>query len=137
MNYRHQRYDDDWEPVEQIIMFDQTPCNYGGHRTWFLCPHCWRRVAVLYGAGKYFWCRHCYCLVCGSQQEDKVHRMMRKTRKIRERLGASDDLTESIRLKPKNIHWKIFERLRKKADYANDLSYLIMGQRLDIDFDDL
>lgn len=42
-----------------------TPCNYGGHRYWFICPivkggrHCGRRVGVLYSIGKYFGCRHC------------------------------------------------------------------------------
>jgi len=52
-----------------------------------------------------------------------------KTRKIR-RLGASDDITEPIWFKPKNMQQKTFDRLRKEADHANNLSWLIMGQRL-------
>ena len=38
-----------------------TPCNFGGVRYWFGCPHCGRRVAVLYLApgDVYFRCRHC------------------------------------------------------------------------------
>jgi hypothetical protein len=55
---------------------------------------------------------------------------MRKARKIRERLGASNDLMEPILFKPKNMHQKTFDRLRKEEKHANDLSWVIMGQRL-------
>jgi hypothetical protein len=134
LNYRHRPKGGDWEEVEQTILFDRTPCNYGGQRKWFLCPRCWTRVAVLYGAGKYFFCRHCYDLAYGSQQESRADRLMRKARKIRHRLGASDDLFEPIWLKPKNMHWKTFDRLRKEAVHANNLSWLLMGKRLGIRF---
>ena len=53
-----------------------TPCYYGGHRYWFLCPlvvngkACNRRVGVLYlGDGKYFGCRHCFNLTYECQKE--------------------------------------------------------------------
>lgn len=132
LNYRHRPTGGEWEPVEQAISFDRTPCNYGGHRTWFLCPRCWKRVAVLYGAGKHFFCRHCYDLAYGSQQESESYRLMRKARKIRERLGASLNLSESILFKPKNMHQKTFDRLRREADRADNLSWIIIGQRLGI-----
>ena len=135
LNYRHRPKGGDWEEVEQTIFFDRTLCNYGGYRTWFLCPRCRKRVVVLYGAGKYFYCRHCYNLTYGSQQEGKADRLMRKARKIRQLLGASDNLFEPIWLKPKNMHWKTFDRLRKEAVNANNLSWLIMGQQLGIRFD--
>ena len=41
LNYRHRLREGEWESVEQNILFDRTSCNYGGFRTWFLCPHCW------------------------------------------------------------------------------------------------
>jgi hypothetical protein len=113
-------------------LFDRTSCNYGGQRTWFLCPRCWQRVAVLYGAGKYFWCRHCYDLTYSSQQESRQDRLMRKARKIRARLGASNDFTKPILFKPKNMHQKTFDRLRREADHASHLSLIIMAQRLGI-----
>ena len=69
LNYRYRINGGEWQPVEQSIIFDRTPCNYGGHRTWFRCPRCGKRVALLYGAGKLFLCRHCYDLAYGSQQE--------------------------------------------------------------------
>ena len=132
LNYRHRPHGGDWENVEQAISFDRTSCNYGGYRTWFLCPRCWKRVAILYGAGKYFLCRHCYNFTYSSQQESRSDRLMRKARKIRARLGASNNLMESILFKPKNMHQKTFDRLRREADHANNLSWIIMGQRLGI-----
>jgi len=130
LNYRHRPHGGEWEDVEQDISFDRTQCNYGGYRTWFLCPRCWKRVALLYGAGKYFRCRHCCNLTYASQQESQPDRLMRKARKIRERLGASENLSESILFKPKNMHQKTFDRLRREAEHANNLSWITMGQRL-------
>ncbi|MBU4186121.1 MAG: hypothetical protein KKI12_02950 [Proteobacteria bacterium] len=88
LNYRHRPNGGEWEPIEQTISFDRTPCNYGGLRTWFQCPRCWKRVALLYGAGKYFFCRHCYNLTYGSQQESMPDRLMRKAMKIRATVGS-------------------------------------------------
>ena len=127
--YRYRPHGGEWEPVEQAISFDRTPCNYGGFRTWFLCPHCRRRVALIYGAGKYFLCRHCYNLTYASQQEDEATRLIRKARKIRERLGASNDLMEPILLKPKNMHWATFHRLRREAEQAGNLGRIVAVQR--------
>jgi len=49
--------------VPYPVRLDWTACNFGGERTWFLCPTmgCGRRVAILYG-GEIFACRHCYQL---------------------------------------------------------------------------
>jgi len=134
LNYQHRPHGGDWEPVKQIISFDRTPCNYGGHRTWFLCPRCWQRVALLYGAGKYFFCRHCYDLTYGSQQETRQDRFMRKARKIKRRLGMGDDLLQPVLFKPKSMHQKTFDRLRKEAKHAANLGWIIAGQRFGIDF---
>ena len=51
--YKHRnRQNQEWEEVKQTIYFDETPCNYGGTRKWFLCPNCLKRVAVIAGLGK-------------------------------------------------------------------------------------
>lgn len=134
LNYRHRPHGGEWEDVEQTISFDRTPCNYGGYRTWFLCPRCWKRVAVLYGAGKYFLCRHCYGLTYKSQQENKADRLMRKARKIREKMGGGPSLIPPFPNKPTNMHWKTYCRLREKAELANNLSCLIMAKRFGIHF---
>jgi hypothetical protein len=126
--YSNRQSGGEWEQIKDEIFFCWTPCNYGGNRQWFLCPGCNRRVAVVYG-GKYFRCRHCHNLTYASQQESKSDRLMRKARKIRARLGASNDLTESILFKPQNMHQKTFDRLRREAEDASNLAWRIMLQR--------
>ena len=129
--YRYRAHGGEWEPVEQTISFDRTPCNYGGFRTWFLCPHCWRRVALIYGAGEYFLCRHCYNLTYASQQESREDRLMRKARKISRRLGMGDDLMKLILFKPKNMHQKTFDRLREEVEQAENLGWIVAGFKFD------
>ncbi len=85
-------------------------------------------MAVLYG-GKYFWCRHCYGLAYSSQREGIPDRMMRKARKIRERLKASDNLTMPIWRRPKGMHQKTFDRLRMEAEVANALAWDIIDRK--------
>lgn len=113
------KYGDDPSPIEQTIMFEWTPCNYGGKRLWFCCPRCCRRVLVVYGAGREFFCRHCYGLNYGSQHERSSDRLQRKARRVRERIGASNNLFEPIDQKPKWMHWKTFERLYELEAQAN------------------
>jgi hypothetical protein len=132
LNYRYRYRDGEWQAVEQDIHFNRTPCNYGGHRWWFLCPRCSRRVAVLYGAGKYFLCRHCYGLTYSSQQESRPDRLMRKSRNIRKQLGGGNNLLDPFPFKPKNMHWKTYYRLRDEAVRANFGSLLIWGKQLGI-----
>lgn len=133
LNYRHRSYDRDWEPVVQSVSFDHTSCNYGGYREWFLCPRCLKRVAILYGAGKYFFCRHCYDLSYSSQQEGPIDRIGRKARKARAKIGASTDLFAPVRCSiPKGMHQKTFKRLKKTADDATKHFWLVMGQWLEI-----
>jgi hypothetical protein len=112
--YRHRRgMGGEWEGVKETVPLEWTPCNLGGERPWFICPGagCGRRVAVLYGPGKYFLCRHCYDLRYESQREDKMHHALRRAQKIRKRLGGSTSMTEPFPEKPKGMHWRTYERL--------------------------
>lgn len=129
--YRHRINGGEWEDVEQHISFDKTPCNYGGYRTWFLCPRCLNRVAILYGAGKYFLCRHCYDLTYSSQQEAWEDRMLRKSRNIKERLGVKDPIGRII-FKPKGMHQKTFDRLRFQAERCEYIGWINVGRKLGI-----
>jgi hypothetical protein len=124
----------EWEAVAQKICFDKTPCNYGGSRSWFLCPDCSKRVAVLYGAGKDFLCRHCYKLTYSSQQECREYRLLRKARNIRCRLGGSNNKFMSFPWKPKNMHWKTYWRLRTEAVHTYSLSLSMAAKHLGLDF---
>ena len=103
----------EWEDVTEPVPLEWTPCNFGGERPWFLCPGagCGRRVAVLYGPGRYFLCRHCYDLRYESQREDKTHRALRRAQRIRERLGGSANMTEPFPERPKGMHHDTYDRL--------------------------
>ena len=103
----------EWEDVWEPVSLDWTACNFGGERPWFICPGagCGRRVAVLYGPGKYFLCRHCYDLVYESQRENVMNRALRRAQAIRERLGGSANMTKPFPEKPKGMHWSTYERL--------------------------
>jgi hypothetical protein len=103
----------EWEDVHEPISLDWTACNFGGERPWFVCPGtgCGRRVAILYGPGKYFLCRRCYDLVYESQRENRMNRAVRRAQTIRERLGGTANLTKPFPEKPTGMHWKTYERL--------------------------
>jgi len=121
--YRHRPYGHEWEDVEESVYFDRTPCHYGGERRWFICPiaGCGRRVGVLYGAGKYFACRHCYDLGYESQREDRYGRAIRRQHKIIERLGG--DISDYFYPdKPKGMHWKTYDRLIAEAQYYEQMT---------------
>ncbi len=112
--YRHRTgMGGEWEDAKQTVPLEWTACNFGGERLWFICPRvgCGRRVAVLYGPGRYFQCRYCYDLRYESQREDKTHRALRRAQKIRERLGGSANMTEPFAEKPKGMHHDTYIRM--------------------------
>jgi hypothetical protein len=121
LNYNWLGKDDEWEVVTESVILSRTSCHYGGKRHWFICPGirngvpCQRRVAKLYGAGKYFLCRHCYDLAYQSQRESKPDRSLRKGQNIRVLLGGTGDISKLFPLKPKGMHWSTYARLRRKA----------------------
>jgi hypothetical protein len=99
------------EAIEQGVHLASTPCRFGGKRTWFTCPQCARRVAVLYCPGKYFACRTCCELGYPSQKEDVGDRAMRQADKIRKRLGWPAGFAHGLGSKPKGMHWRTYHRL--------------------------
>lgn len=114
--------------VAQDIELERTVCNYGGTRTWFLCPRCGRRVAKLYG-GSSFYCRHCHGLRYRSQAESGSDRLLRKARKIRARLGAGPSFYDSID-KPKWMRWPTFERLMAESTSYENAGLIALYSRL-------
>ena len=121
LSYRHRRgLGAEWEDVREPVSLEWTPCNFGGKRPWFVCPgdRCGRRVAILYGPGKYFLCRHCSDLRYESQREDKKDRALRRAQKIRQRLGGSANMMEPFPDRPKEMHHDTYMRLRSEHDEA-------------------
>ncbi len=123
----------DWEDVRETVALEWTACDFGGERPWFVCPgaDCGRRVAVLYGPGRYFLCRQCYDLSYESQREGKANRALRRAQKIRERLGGSANMMEPFPEKPKGMHWKTYNRLFWEHHEAEMEHLAGMRERLD------
>jgi hypothetical protein len=123
----------EWEDVQERVSFDWTACNFGGERPWLMCPGtgCGRRVAILYGPGKYFLCRHCYDLVYESQRENEMHRALRRAQTIRERLRGSANMTKPFPDKPKGMHHETYWRLREEQDEAEIAQLAGMREWLD------
>ena len=107
--------------ITQRIPIVWTLCTLGGRRPWFRCEsyangrYCGRRVAILYSGGEQFACRHCYRLVYTSQNETPYLRSIRRTRKIRMRLGAGFSFAEGFPDKPPRMHWRTYLRMRLAA----------------------
>lgn len=135
LTYRHQYDGKEWESLEYPIFLERTPCNYGGTRTWFLCPgqRCGRRVAALY-SGKYFLCRHCRQLAYESQHESPGDRADSRAWKIRERCGGWGCLLDPL-FRRKGMHHRTFERLARdyeQACSASDFAFCTkMGMSMD------
>jgi hypothetical protein len=126
--YRARSWRDiEWKSVHQRVPINWTACHFGGRRPWFVCPgfsddqYCGRRVALLYGTGELFACRHCYGLTYASQREALHLRGLGKAQKIRMRLGGSPE-SEEVPDKPKGMHWRTYDRLCRLHDAAEERS---------------
>ncbi len=128
--YRQRVRGGDWQDIEETVPLVYTDCIYGGRRAWFQCPSCCRRAAKLYSQVPYFICRVCCDLPYQSQGESVSDRAMRKTRRIRRKLDASMSLMEPIWTKPKGMHWKTFERLKREAENAEHVSLYEIAKHL-------
>ena len=61
----------DKKPVVYEHKIELFPCNYGGHRFYFRCRHCGRRVTALYLSGGYYACRYCHELTYEARQRHR------------------------------------------------------------------
>jgi hypothetical protein len=106
-----------WEPLSYAVRLDWTTCGFGGRRVWWRCPvvGCGRRVAVLHG-GRVFACRQCNCLAYRSQRETDEDRATRRANTIRQRLGWEPGFLNGTGGKPKGMHWRTFERLKREHE---------------------
>lgn len=135
LDYKSRASGEDWQHVEEKILFDRTPCNYGGERLWFLCPHCGRRVAVLYGVGVHFLCRECYSLPYASQMKGEIDRLIDKKHGLGRRI-FENYIDGYGWQKKKGMHQKTFDRLHLKYQWlgiqVNEGVIKRCGQALDL-----
>ncbi len=113
---RGQRWGD---AVAGDVEMDWTPLpSGGGKRPWFLCPTCGRRCAVIYSLGSRIICRKCGRLSYESQNEPRYFGALRKALKIRGRLGGSADMTEPFPGRPRYMHRRTYQYLRRQYEAA-------------------
>jgi hypothetical protein len=134
LTYRHRSGPgEEWQDVQQPVSLSWTACNFGGERPWFVCPGaaCGRKVAILYGPGRYFLCRHCCDLTYESQRENEMHRALRRAQTIRERLGGSANMRKPFPERPKGMHHETYWRLREEHNEAEMAQLVAMREWLD------
>ena len=114
----------DGQDIQERISIDRTPVNLGGHRSWFLCPGCDKRIGSLYLA-KHFRCRHCHDLRYASQRKTSRFRAISRIQRIRFKMGKSADLTKRRPRRPRYMHRRTYKRLLD-AETAAWRSYALM-----------
>ena len=120
--FRSRSWQDEYgATLTQRVPIVWTPCTLGGRRPWFRCEvytkrkYCGSRAAILYSAGELFACRRCHQLAYASQNETPYLRAIRRTRKIRMRLGAGFSFAEPFPEKPPGMHRRTYLRMRLAA----------------------
>lgn len=105
-----------------------------GERPYFCCPRCGKHCLKLYLNSQYFTCRSCANLSYECQREKPEDRAMRRSRKIRRRIGASMSMADSILPwdKPKRMRWDTFYQLRNEAENLEHKGWQAIAQRLKI-----
>jgi hypothetical protein len=133
LDYRIKSGGEDWQPVRQRVPIRWTSCRFGGERPWFVCDvfangvHCGRQVAKLYGAGRLFACRHCYCLGYAVQRGGPMDRAHLHLGRLHRKLGADYDGPDNPPPpKPKWMRWGTYSRIARQIEVGQE--------RLDVAF---
>ena len=110
-------YSLDGKEIQEWVTISKTAVHLGGHRSWFQCPSCDRRVAALYFA-KRFRCRHCHSLRYRSQRETARFRAISRIQKVRKKLGGTGNLMKPLPNRPRYMHVGTYQRLLREEDEA-------------------
>jgi len=131
LSYRVRRPGEEWRDISLNISLTHTPCNFGGERVWFCCPCCGNRAQKFYMHPAHFRCRKCCDLPYASQQETPFDRRLRKSRKLRSKLDDDGGVGDLILWKPKGMHWRTFEKLRKQIEAEEEVAeaWMMMATR--------
>jgi hypothetical protein len=115
------------------VRTDRSSCHFGGARSWFLCPRCTRRCAILYGLSRrdgYFGCRRCLRLGYSSEAESLIDRLWRKQRKLESKLNwIEGDVPD----RPKGMRNRTFENILNRinaVEEAKDADFFEKIERL-------
>jgi hypothetical protein len=102
--------------ASQRIWLRWSRCHLGGQRPWFVCNGCNAKVGKLYNGGDLLSCRKCLGLRYASQRRGAKSRRYLQALKLRLRLNGIANLREPFPDRPKRMHQRTFDRLRRKAE---------------------
>lgn len=100
------------------VIIVKTPCNFGGSRSWLVCPECSRRAAILYCGDKRLTCRACRRPTYPIQTVAPMGRALARAQKLRTKLGGSVDLDMPFPERPKGMHSFTYTKLAIRAMLA-------------------
>ena len=101
--------------TDQILQTEQMSWRFGGHRFYFLCE-CGRRVEKLHAFGDRPWrCRHCYNLTYATRQAVPPSHL-HGAKDPRAARRGSPSMLDVFPPKPKGMHQRRYERLRRRHD---------------------
>jgi hypothetical protein len=96
--------------VRETVPLTFTACHFGGDRPWFLCPHCRRRCAILWGRER-FLCRTCQGVAYASQNESASSRAIRRVHEIRAKLRVDASVPVSSIVWPRYMRFDQYRSL--------------------------
>ena len=102
------------------VWLSWTRPNYGGSRPWFLCPHCGRRVQILYYQRDSFACRTCSDLAYQSTRLSAVRRAERKIGQLKVKLLKSEGMARGLYA---GTRARIEERISDLEDSLSQLQF--------------
>jgi hypothetical protein len=118
-----------WRTISFEVGLTSTPCHFGGSRWWWVCPGCRRRVAVLYGRGR-FGCQECLQLAYRSQRETERARVLRRANAMRRLFGWPPGVIHGHGDKPKHLHGSTYRRMLRRYDADVHAFFVYMSQSL-------
>lgn len=101
----------DCRDASQNITITSTECHYGGTRSWFACPACHHRAAVLFLRSGRFACRKCQRISYQSQSGSALDRVCNRFYQLEARVEAG---------KPKWQRWTTFNRLLNQYEDVSE-----------------
>jgi hypothetical protein len=120
----HVQHPKDRAESSQTIRVERSRSALGSVRYWFRCPLTGRRVAKLYlpPARGVFASRAAHGLAYRSQRLSRLERAYEIARRVRTRLGGTNNLAERFPPRPPRMHRRTYERLRAKGLTAQEVT---------------
>lgn len=115
------------EPFESRIRLEALPLNYGGKRWWMHCPYSHRRGRKLYlfdGLDNFIHREAVHPKpTYASQRTSGTDRLINQRWAIRKKIGDDvSDLFDQL-YKPKGMHWRTFEKYKRRDEELAELEF--------------